>query len=66
MNIDDLIYAYHEGYLARRSGKSCPYPDPVLAKEWKEGLDRAVADSSVRVVMPVRPEGYYHSSLTGE
>lgn len=50
--------AFCAGYLSFRDGKPQP-TDPVKAEGW---LDAQRA-SRVRVVMPARPEGYYHAPL---
>lgn len=50
--------AYCAGYLAGRRGGPKP-DDPDGAEGWTDGKDA----SQVRVVMPARPEGYYHMPL---
>jgi hypothetical protein len=55
---DLLIDRFHDGYFAFRNGEArspCPY--------MAEGWDDAERSSKVRVVMPRRPEGYYHAPL---
>lgn len=52
---DARIDAFHDGYFAHRDGK--PRPSDLHAAE---GWDERARDVQVRVVMPRRPEGYYH------
>ena len=55
---DAAIDAFHDGY--RMFLKKQPRPaDPIMADGW----DDAQRESRVRVVMPKRPEGYYHLPL---
>lgn len=58
---DRLIDLYHDGYDLRRQGQPRP-ADPSMAMGW----DDAEKASKVRVVMPARPEGYYHTDPKGE
>lgn len=58
MTDDDKIDLYHEGYDANRTGKPCP-TEPHSRAGW---LDRE-RNKRVRVVMPARPEGYYHAPI---
>lgn len=52
---DAAIDAFHDGYDLFRKGK--PRPECSLMAQ---GWDDAQRASRVRVVMPSRPEGYYH------
>lgn len=52
------IDLYHEGYFAHRDGKPRPSDEHAAA-----GWDDRKRDSLVRVVMPARPEGYYHAPV---
>lgn len=55
---DRVIDLYHDGYFARRRGEprpSCPYSAC--------GWDDAERETKVVVVMPRRPEGYYHAPI---
>ena len=55
---DAAIDAFHDGYslfLRRKPRPECP----IMANGW----DDAQRASRVRVVMPERPEGYYHLPL---
>lgn len=56
--IDRLIDLFHEGYAAFLAGRPMP-ADPEQASGWRD----AQRASLVRVVMPRRPEGYYHMPL---
>lgn len=52
---EERIDRFHDGYFAFRRGEPRP-TDPCAADGW----DDAERASQVRVVMPARPEGYYH------
>lgn len=61
---DARIDAWHEGYFSRRDGKANPWPPThSLASEWEQGRAQQAKDARVRVVMPARPEGYYHCAV---
>ncbi len=53
---EDRINRFHDGYWAHKRGEARPN-DPHAAAGWD---DRA-RDQKVRVIMPARPEGYYHA-----
>lgn len=56
---DPRVDAWHDGYIG-----TAPRPtDPALATEWDAGRLKAAKDGKRRVVLPVRPEGYYHSRI---
>jgi hypothetical protein len=57
-NNDAAVDAYHDGYDLFRKGNARP-EEAHMAQGW----DDAQRASRVRVVMPRRPEGYYHSPL---
>lgn len=52
---DKNCEAYHNGYMAHKTGKPRPTEDQAA-----QGWDDRARDCKVVVVMPVRPEGYYH------
>lgn len=52
---DAKIDRYHDGYFAHRKGLPRPACPDAAA-----GWDQRAIDCRVRVVMPRRPEGYYH------
>lgn len=56
---DAEIDAFHAGYDMHRRGQPCPDHDRAMRDGW---LDRQAA-IQVRVVMPARPEGYYHMPI---
>jgi hypothetical protein len=58
---DAGLDAFNDGWLAFRASTPCPYAAGSLAVAWHEGWLRAQRASRVRVTMPARPEGYYHS-----
>jgi hypothetical protein len=55
---DAAIDRYHDGYGMFLAGGACPM-DADMAEGWRDA-ERA---SRVRVVMPRRPEGYYHAPI---
>lgn len=55
---DAAIDAYHDGYDAHRAGKPRPAEQHAA-----EGWDQRARDVQVRVVMPARPEGYFHAPI---
>lgn len=62
-NYDDeaaeaAIEQYHAGYDMFRQGKSCP-AEAKMVEGWRD----AQRASRVRVIMPRRPEGYYHMPI---
>ncbi len=62
---DAGLDAFNDGWLAFRASAPCPYAAGLLADAWHEGWRDAQRASRVRVVMPTRPEGYFHSRLEG-
>ena len=58
INLDKNIDRWHDGWFEFRAGKSRPSD-----RNGAEGWDDAKRASGVRVVMPARPEGYYHSPV---
>lgn len=54
---DARIDRYHDGWFARRDGK----PRPETCPDGQAGWDDCLRAEKVRVVMPARPEGYYHA-----
>lgn len=62
-NVDDAaaeaqIERFHAGYDAHKRGEPCP-----TEKDAAEGWNTRAHACQVRVVMPHRPEGYYHSPI---
>ena len=58
------IDAFHDGYFAHKARKPLsdnPHGlDIGLATAWADGWNERENDQKVVVVMPHRPEGYYH------
>lgn len=52
------IANYHAGWAAHRSGLARP-----TDKDGAYGWDERARSCKVRVIMPPRPEGYYHAPL---
>lgn len=52
------IDRWHDGYFANRDGAPRP-DDPDEADGW----DHREREKGVHVLMPARPEGYYHAPL---
>ena len=57
--LDAAIDRYHAGWSAGWRGQPCPADDADTAYGYAEGLYQR----QVRVVMPRRPEGYYHAPV---
>ena len=55
---DANIELWHQGVMANLRGEPCP-TEPHGRAGW---LHRE-REKRVRVVMPVRPEGYYHAPI---
>lgn len=60
-DLDAAIDAYHDGWAAHKAGKTCP-----VDKNGADGWNDRAQSMLVRVVMPERPEGYYHVKPDGE
>ena len=58
---DAAIERYHDGWDAHCKGLPCP-----AEADAAEGWRNRERDQKVVVVMPQRPEGYYHMPLDGE
>ena len=59
-NFDDAaVDRWHDGVLDALRGKVKASEDP----DYLEGFAHGVNERRVRVVMPRRPEGYYHMPL---
>ena len=56
--VDARIERWHNGYFAHRDGKPRPVDNDAA-----QGWDHRANDMMTQVVMPVRPEGYYHMPL---
>ena len=56
---DLRIDAYHSGCKLHQAGMKRPDNDPIKAEGW----DDRERDMRVCVVMPSRPEGYYHAPI---
>jgi len=66
LDLDALIDAWHDGYFSRRDGKDTPPSDKFLAREWELGRRQYLIDRAAPpVLMPERPEGYYHIAPDG-
>jgi hypothetical protein len=50
---------WSDAALAALRGQACPANDPDSLNGYAHGMDQR----KVRVVMPERPEGYYHMAL---
>lgn len=57
-DIDAKIDAYHAGWFTAKRGTRRPHNVDA-----QQGWDDYHAAKKVRVVMPERPEGYYHAPL---
>jgi hypothetical protein len=55
---DAAIDRFHAGYDAHWAGQPCP-----TEKDAAEGWKTRDREGRVQVVMPARPEGYYHMPL---
>lgn len=55
---DAAIDRFHAGYDAHKRGEPCP-----IEKDARDGWSTRAHACQVRVVMPRRPEGYYHMPL---
>lgn len=62
---DAGLDAFNDGWLAFRTSEACPHAAGPLADAWHEGWRLAQRDSKRRVIVPARPEGYFHSRLEG-
>lgn len=57
IDTDARIDRFHDGYFAHKRGEARPTDADAAA-----GWDQRAIDCRVRVVMPRRPEGYYHAA----
>lgn len=53
--LDAKIDRFHDGYFAHKRGEPRP-----SCQDGAAGWDHRAQDCKVQVVMPARPEGYYH------
>ena len=58
---DEAIDRYNDGVLAALRGQTRPVGNEHAA--YIEGYEDGLVQHKVRVVMPSRPEGYYHSPV---
>jgi hypothetical protein len=56
---DAWLDAWNDGALDALRGK----PRASSGAPYAEGYDHGLSERRVRVVMPARPEGYYHSPI---
>lgn len=55
---DSAIDRFHAGYDAHKRGEPCP-----SEKDAADGWNVRAHACRVQVVMPTRPEGYYHAPI---